>query len=279
MTELQQVVLGILEYVDRLCKENDIIYYLAYGTLLGAVRHSGFIPWDDDVDLWMPRKDYLKLLDILHKENDQRYVLSYGEYKPKGDRPELFQMRVLDKKVHIKRSFSAGEVIDSYPWIDIFALDEYPKSKGDIYIREFKKELFLYKVARTKNYLIKEKSFFGLMNRIIFVLHNRIGLFQKTLNEEKHINKAFEALTKYLDKNNSNPGFFCYAAVYLSSIQKCLFEMKWFGTPINYEFEGKLFYGPNDADSILKLIYNDYMSLPPIEKRVNTHKVELEYEH
>lgn len=53
--EVQKIELGILEYLDRVCRDNNLRYYLAYGTLLGAVRHQGFIPWDDDIDVWMPR--------------------------------------------------------------------------------------------------------------------------------------------------------------------------------------------------------------------------------
>ena len=67
--ELQKIELEILKYIDKVCKENSLTYFLAYGTLIGAIRHKGFIPWDDDVDIQMPRDDYNKLCEILKKEN------------------------------------------------------------------------------------------------------------------------------------------------------------------------------------------------------------------
>lgn len=277
--ELQNEVLQILQYVDHICRRESLTYYLAYGTLLGAVRHKGFIPWDDDIDLWMPRNDYMKLLDFLHRNQENRFILSAGKYKPKGDRPEQLQMRVIDTKIKIQHSFSAGEIIECYPWIDIFALDVYPMNKKHSYLNTFKRELFVYKIARAKNYLIKERSLLGMMNYVIYYLHNHFGLFKRVLNEEKHIEKALKAITKYDSQNVSeNYSVFCYAAVYLSTLDKCLFEREWFGKAKELEFENIKFFVPSDYDAILKKIYNDYMKLPPKDQRVNTHHAKLIYQ-
>lgn len=163
MTDLQTEVLDILRFIHEKCRQNNLKYYLAYGTLLGAIRHKGFIPWDDDIDLWMPRADYMRFLSILRSDDNERFGLSQGKYKPEGDRPEVLQMRVIDKKVLIARDFSTDKTITAYPWIDIFALDRYPIEARDKYIGSFKRELFMYKIARAKHYLIKEKSVFGMM--------------------------------------------------------------------------------------------------------------------
>ena len=275
MTEMQSVVFGILKFIREKCRQNNLTYYLAYGTLLGAVRHKGYIPWDDDIDLWMPRSDYMRFLEILKGDCDERYALCQGEYKPEGDRPEVLQMRVIDKKVMIARDYSTGKKINSYPWIDIFALDRYPKDKKDGYIKAFKKELFLYKVSRAKRYLIKEKSVFGLMNAVIYTLHTKLGMFKKCLDEDKHIERAYKCLSQYAGSKLEDEGIFCYAAVYLPQLNKCLFEKEWFAGTALYEFEGERFSGPVDAHGVLTAVYNDYMTLPPAEQRVNTHQAHI----
>lgn len=168
--KVQEQSMEILKFFDKVCRENGFTYYLAYGTLLGAVRHSGFIPWDDDVDIWMPRQEYTKLLEFLKNNQNERFVLNDGVHKKEGDRPIDLQMRILDLQNTITRAY-AGKKTDFHPWIDIFALDTFPEKKKNKFVKKFKRQLFLYKVARCKNFLIVSNSFFGKMNKIIYTLH------------------------------------------------------------------------------------------------------------
>ena len=71
--EIQAIALDILEYIDRICRENQLHYFMSDGTLLGAVRHKGYIPWDDDVDIWMPREDYKKIEEIINQDSNAHY--------------------------------------------------------------------------------------------------------------------------------------------------------------------------------------------------------------
>ena len=73
--EIQAIALDILEYIDRICRENQLHYFMSDGTLLGAVRHKGYIPWDDDVDIWMPREDYKKIEEIINQDSNAHYRL------------------------------------------------------------------------------------------------------------------------------------------------------------------------------------------------------------
>lgn len=73
--EIQSILLPILEYIDKVCKDNNLRYSLAFGTLIGAIRHKGFIPWDDDIDIVMPRTDFDKLIEILEKEQNKKYKI------------------------------------------------------------------------------------------------------------------------------------------------------------------------------------------------------------
>jgi lipopolysaccharide cholinephosphotransferase len=273
---IQNEAFEILCFLDRICRARNLRYYLAYGTLLGAVRHRGFIPWDDDVDVWMPRDDYMKLLDYLRKEDrDERFALSDGIYREKGDRPPELQMRIIDKTMRISRVFSGRRAV-MYPWIDIFCLDVFPDRKKKQYLKTFQRRLFLYKIARCKSHLIEQDSFYGKMNKLIYTLHNRYHLFRHVLNEEKGKNKAVAAITKYqdLDERESRE-YFCYAAVYLPTPQKCFFDRTWFENTTELEFEGRRFFAPCGWDSVLKTLYRDYMQLPPEDQRHCTHGAEL----
>lgn len=273
---IQLEALEILSFFDKLCKEQGFTYYLAYGTLLGAVRHKGFIPWDDDVDVWMPRNDYMKLLAFLKTSNtDARFGLSEGKYKVNGDRPAEFQMRVIDKTMQISRVF-AGKQTVMHPWIDVFCLDVFPENKKETYLKKFKKHLFMYKVARCKTFLIEEDSLFGKANKIIYTLHNKFHLFKHVLNEEKQKDKTVATLTKYQNTDGDNyKEYFCYAAVYLPQPAKCFFSKEWFAEPVQVEFEGKSFSAPKDWDAVLTTLYKDYMQLPPENRRQCTHGAKL----
>lgn len=127
----------------------------------------------------------------------------------------------------------------------------------------------MYKIARCKDFLINEKSFFGTMNKIIYTLHKKLKLFF-FLNEEKCLDKTFKTITKYQDLKETLE-YFCYAAVYLPTPQKCFFKRDWFGKPQEVEFEGKKFFAPADSHNVLTALYKDYMQLPPKEQRRPTH--------
>ena len=270
--ELQECTHEILAFLDKVCRENGFTYYLAYGTLLGAVRHNGFIPWDDDVDVWMPRDDYMKLLEYLRTENkDERFVLNDGDYKIKGDREPELQMRVLDLDADIERQY-AGNQVTVHPWIDIFALDSFPEKKKKRYFRKFKRALFFYKVARCKNFVVKTDSFYGKVNKIMYTLHQKLKLFF-FLSEKRSLKKVIKTITKY--QGCESKEYFTYAAVYIYTPEKCFFPVEWFGTPGEEKFENGSFYVPSDCHNVLTKLYKDYMQLPPEEQRRPTHSAKL----
>ena len=275
LRSLQLEELEILSFFDKICTEQELTYYLAYGSLLGAVRHKGFIPWDDDIDVWMVRDDYRKLLTYLKNINkDTRFVLSDGKYKVNGDRPAELQMRIIDRTMQISRDF-AGKQTVMYPWIDVFCLDSFPENKKKSYFKKFSKQLWIYKIARCKSLLIEDSSLYGKANKIIYTLHNKFHLLKHVLNEEKKKDKVVSAITKYQNIDQSNQKeYFCYAAVYLPKPEKCFFPCQWFAEPVKMEFEGKLFSVPKNWDAVLRKLYHDYMVLPPEDQR-HTHEAKL----
>ncbi len=265
---LHERLFGILEFLDSTCKKLGLTYYLGYGTLLGAVRHKEFIPWDDDADVWMKREDLTKLLKYLRTENtDERYVLNEGEFKDTIDYPPEFQTRILDSKTTIKRPLS-GRIIEYHLWLDIFTLDSYPHEKERSYTKNFKRKLFRYKISRCKRFLFNDGSFLTKINRIIYKMHNKFGFFKRTFVEEKEIDRTYKALIKYKDDPRCDK-YFTYSSVYLNTLSKCVFKSEWFAETVELDFMDKKFLAPKCYHEILSSVYGNYMELPDESKRIN----------
>ena len=125
LQEMQQLELNILLELDRFCQENGLVYYLAYGSLLGAVRHKGFIPWDDDVDVWMPRPDYDKLMRLFHHDQKGTKIPYYRLVTPmdRDSRPsfvKIMDTRTIKKEKNCDYSTGGlGVEIDVFPFTKV----------------------------------------------------------------------------------------------------------------------------------------------------------------
>lgn len=120
LTKVQELEFGILQFIKKVCDENQIRYYLAYGTLIGAVRHKGFIPWDDDIDIMMPRKDYKKLLAILNEQQHPYYKLI------SADTDKRFQVplpKIVDTRTLLVQDYDIIEPVPLGVYVDIFLMD------------------------------------------------------------------------------------------------------------------------------------------------------------
>ena len=255
LEEIQSIELEILEYIDDICKKNDIKYFLDFGTLLGAVRHKGFIPWDDDTDVSLARDQYDKLHSILEKENHPRFKLI--SYKTCKHYPFPY-FRVYDVRTYREHSLRYKD-FQLGTCVDFFAYDGFTTNQKDIknilwynYQRKF--SVYSFEGIKNKN------SFFKNFLRYIGVL---IYKFSSVYSWNKKIN---DFTSSFSLKDFDRCG--CIQGMVFNKNPKLLTE--WLYDTIDMEFCGKKFQVPRHYHEFLVYTYgNDYMTMPPVEKRIS----------
>ncbi|MCM1285933.1 MAG: LicD family protein [Acetobacter sp.] len=263
MNKLHNYILEIMLAVDKFCRENNITYYLGEGTLLGAVRDGGFIPWDDDADIVMLREDYERFLELAADGLEDGYQLDCLATNPKHwSIPSTIQ---ITRHTEFEKEMFRGIALNCGPNIDIFPLDYTPSDvnldlriRGKI-IRTLKRSLWIKTGLHTKS---KYKS---LKRKFAYYYPCRlISAFSSIKSLHKAINKL---MLKTSDAKNEY--LINFASLY--HVSKETFKKEWYGNPIEIEFEGHKFYAPSDSDKVLKTLYKDYMKMPPVEKRKSKH--------
>lgn len=261
--EIQLEEKKILDCVVDLLDKNNLKYSLCAGTLLGAIRHKGFIPWDDDIDIMMPRSDYDKLQKILKNTSnilgDDLYFHSL----------ELKNSNMPFTKVynHNIRAYDwrYNDKYEKYLWIDIFPIDGFPDNVGECkkwFAKRNKiKKMFMYSKMNPK-FLFYKKEY---IKNIIKGLFKIISI----LIPKNYYAKKIISLTKeYPYEASKYTGCFVWGYGPQERMKKEDFE-----NYIDVEFEGSKYKGIKEYDKYLTNLYKDYMQLPPEEKRV-THSFE-----
>ena len=253
LTEIKQTELEILDYIDRVCKENDIEYFLFAGTLLGAVRHKGFIPWDDDIDLMMTRENYDKFIWAT-KCNSSRYQTKALETDDNYCMPFI---KVIDNKTLAIDTINKN-TCELGVWVDIFPLDEYKNSKLANAKRMW--QLYKYAVCIGQGYNASKGG--KGRNFVKKIMH----FFFKGCSPRKCAFKIQKNVKKYNGKKLSRR----YCGVDIQRGNKNVFENEWIEKSVLLDFEGKKYPAPIEYDKALTRKFGDYMTPPPEDKRV-TH--------
>lgn len=252
--EMKKIELNILTYFTEVCEENNLRYYLGGGTLLGAVRHKGFIPWDDDIDVMMPRPDFQKLLS-LSINNENYNIIKPGTAGYYYNFAKLVDTRTILEEKGIKRIDGLGV------YIDIFPLDGMPETP-DARKKRFK-ELNSIRKRINNTCLLRPK-----FHRNPFAYLNACRIY----NSNKNIDLS-SLQKKYLDsalKNSFDDSEFVFAAGGAYGARD-IFPGKWFEKEIELQFENLSVKAFNGYDFYLTQLYGDYMTLPPEDKRVTPH--------
>ncbi|MBR2553817.1 MAG: LicD family protein [Aeriscardovia sp.] len=251
--EIKETIFQILSEFADYCDENNLRYFLAGGTLLGAVRHKGFIPWDDDIDVFMPRPDYERLHQVFKESppvSPRLFLRSYENKK--ADFPFA---KIEDLNTEIKEDYTTG---DHHLWIDVFPIDGLPDDPNEsariLNKAHHLRVLYSRSIARWGNGRTK---FRALAKTLLLIIPKLRGC--------KYYGKKMHHLITQLDFNDCD---------YVASIA-------WSISPgermkktellqsIEVEFCGKQFHAPGCTESYLTGLYGNYMELPPENKRIN----------
>ena len=256
--EIHSALTGILTEFDRICRKHNLRYSLAYGTLIGAVRHKGFIPWDDDIDVIMPRPDYEKFRSLaLSGELGEHFLLS----DDRGKKAFYPFLKVMDNRYHIK-TWSTREV--PYLFIDIFPLDGAPQSDKEI-TKKFRRRTFYNAMAAFARWAVPRKKRY-LILRLLGLPFYLIGTLYGNARASKNALK--NALKDDYESSEKIGVFvFCYTRVVI--------DKQAFSTLIELPFEDKQFYAIASYDEFLRKVYGNYMTPPSKNKQV-THDMKVE---
>lgn len=253
LRKLQMAELEILNEFVRICEKHDLTYYLVGGTLLGAVRHQGFIPWDDDIDVAMPRADYDRLAEVCGEdlgaeyfyqspETDPYYFLTYAKIRKNGT--EIYEERFKDARFH-KGIF-----------IDIFPLDFCHRPGLVCHL--------LFNVLAVMNYRGQVDS--GELYEPYKELSGKIGYTLLRLFSPKGLVKVRKGLLRLSDRLSDGTWLASYSGAY--GYHREVFPSAWFGEGGSANFEGKTFKVPAEAERELTQIYGkEFMVLPPETER------------
>jgi lipopolysaccharide cholinephosphotransferase len=258
LIKLHSVLLELLDEFVRICEENNLTYFLTSGTLLGAVRHKGFIPWDDDIDVAMPRNDYEKFLDIYGDLKETSYYVLSDRYS-KNIIPFYEPFAKLCKKDTLFAEKSRPSFSHTGIYIDIWPYDKCILPFLNLRTKMIKFTWRLYRFKINHNETPKNKVKIFIAQILCFLLSER---FLDSLHK-----KLYLLFNKYDTKYVS---FFSGRYGYRKETHKYneIYPL------IKIPFEGNYYYVPNNFDLYLKKVYGDkYMKLPPVEERV-THDPE-----
>ena len=262
MQEVQKGSLKILKEIDKICKQLNLKYCLAYGTLIGAIRHKGFLPWDDDVDIMMPRKDY----DIL-----VNYFIEHKE--------ELKPLEVINPQVNDKCPFTISRISDSRYILDVdneddygigLFVDVYPLDGVGNSVKEYtklKKESSLYAsmcFVSTRQKVKRENT----KSNLKMIIKYPAFVIAKILGKKFFMSHLYKMAENCDYDNSQYIGCIIWAS---DDGLRGIFPKKWFEEMIDVEFEGDFFKAPKEYDKVLTHGYGKYMELPPQKDRIAHH--------
>lgn len=261
LRKVQMVQLEIAKEIKRVCDENNIQYFLSFGTMLGAVRHQGFIPWDDDMDLGMMRSEYERFLKIAPEKLKPEYVLQTWYTDPNVAVP----FAKVRKRGTVFQESKGGNLQEIGFFVDIFPFDYQPATEAECDAANRKlKSIFRTKLMKSGYTPWMEESVVDWKKRAGYLLYQCKALF--TTREK--LARQYDALASAAPENE-----ILFWQEGISRMKKI--KRQWCEELAEYTFEGELFKGPKDYDGLLTAIYGDYMQLPPEDQRENRHQIEV----
>ncbi len=263
--KVQDLTMNTLNVLISYCEEHNLRYYFTGGALIGVLRHKGFIPWDDDIDLGLPRKDFDKLHELLSKDMPKGYGIC-NRFTDSNWHFAMSQFIDLESEIEINL---AEQPRKAHIWIDIFPLDGLPDNK---ILRWFRVKHILL-----KRYMVQIAHITTQVDyhRDRPTYENVIIEFCKKVPVGKlfNTNKILDSLERLLRKSDFDKAEWC-GNMLGRYREREIVQKEWFGTPQKAVFENEEVNIPENSDAILKCLYGDYMKLPPEKDRI-AHGVKI----
>lgn len=249
LDEMKRIELEIMDEIDRVCRENDIQYYIGYGSLIGAMRHGGFIPWDDDMDIFMFRADYERFFEVFREKGRSPYKLvSWRDQSSPSHFFKVVDTSTLVEETYLDKSLSGGVWVDVFPYDEIDVNDKEPFDQVNKY-----GALRYLAVSDPKS---GSTPLVRLGQRVMHVLGGLKAAY-------KYADKMDQASQKLAKSGGSSDIVADVVAHTRMDIiyPKSLFE------PMEVDFEGHTYFAPKGYEEYLRIAYGDWRALPPEDQR------------
>ncbi len=255
LQEIKEIEFNLLKMFHSFCEENNIRYFLTYGTLLGAIRYKGFIPWDDDVDVLVPREDYNRLLSLFRDSEQYRLFAFEKDEEFPFPFAKLCDMSTRKEETNINNGVALGLDIDIFP-LDAWDNDLEQAKREVKHIRKSMFRLGLTKLDKPDSVNPAKRAVKG------------IAMFFCKMRGSKHyIKKIMKESVKAEQKGSAYAG----SKAWCVYGQRDIMPAEVFAQAVEIEFEGGKFPAPVGYDAYLTSLYGDYLPEPPEEKRKTHH--------
>ena len=259
LRKVQMTQLEIAKEIRRVCDENNIQYFLCFGTMLGAVRHKGFIPWDDDMDMGMIRSEYERFLEIAPQKLKPEYLLQTWHSDPEYPLP----FAKVRKRGTVYLENKSTRMKENGFFVDIFPFDFQPASEVEReLVNKQRLDYFRTKLMKSKFTPWMEEGKINWKKRVGYLYYQMKALF---VSGEELVRKHDDLVMSY---GENELLYWQEGNGVMRNIQR-----KWCEELTDYEFEGELFKGSKYYDKVLRTSYGDYMQLPPENERENRHQI------
>lgn len=262
LKRVQQLELSILRDFLDICKEYHLTYFSFAGTAIGALRHKGFIPWDDDIDVALPRKDYEKLLEVIADKYADKYVIGNAEHMRNYP---LMTTRIMMKGTRFVEEALKNIKCDFGIFLDVYAFDNV-SDDDKLMKRQAWHTWFWSKILILRQVAFPVLAFTGIKRKIIHLICGLVHVFLVVFRISPRwiYRQCKKNSCRYNDVETDRIAFLGDTSPFMNVVSKSkAFPL------LELDFEGLKMNFPRDIDDWLTAVYGDYMQLPPVEKRKN----------
>lgn len=271
LRKVQENEIEILKDFIDICEKNNLVYFGIAGTAIGAIRHGGFIPWDDDIDVAMPREDFDRFVEIAKQQYNDKYMVMNGvENENYPLLTTRWMIRGTEFVEHPLKNIDCPLGI----FLDIYPLDKIPDDEK-LFKKQARKAFFYSKLLILRSIPFPVLGFTGIKAKIIHAICAVVNLCMRVLHisKRKLYNKCLEVSTMYNNlEKTKRIDFLCDTTAYMNIHNvEDIYPLK------KIKFENLEMNFPNKIENNLKMAYGDFMQLPPIEKRKNHYPYKLKF--